>query len=384
MVSDLNSKIRLLVFEDSDIDFELMKPSIVHAGGFVQLSRARTMADGLEQLQFETFDALLLDLHLPGGDGGVGTFQLVRAACDRIPVVVLTGVDDVELALRLVRAGAQDYVVKEHLDGHRLMLTVRYAIERAQHVRVERELREAQAQFEMAREVQHALFPKESPLLPGYEIAARCVSADATGGDIFDFVEVDGGKTAFLIGDASGHGVPASLLVSQTRSVIRTLLSLGCQLCELLPRTQALVSSDLSEGSFVTFLLVCLDPESGKLEYTSAGQPAFLLDASGHVRRRMDALSVPVMPLDAPVTGHVETDSLAPDELLLMFTDGIAESHCDRKFFGTERMVQVVRSLRHMPVKFIVDCLIDAALSYSGGDKPTDDMTAIIVKRQPD
>ena len=122
--------IRVLLIEDNPGDSRLIREMVVDAGdSFVQLECADRLGTGLERLAAGDIDGLLLDLSLPDSQG-LETFSTAYARAPGVATIVLTGLDDEELAVKAVRAGAQDYLVKGQVDGNLLVRSLRYAIER--------------------------------------------------------------------------------------------------------------------------------------------------------------------------------------------------------------------------------------------------------------
>src|SRR5919197_2580643 len=127
-----DSKIRILLLEDNSADQYLIAAFLSEANGFsFSLQSVDRVSDGLESLSVSEFDLVLLDLSLPDASGLEG-FERIRQAASRVPIIVLTGLDDDASAVAAVNAGAQDYLVKGRVDGQTLIRSIRYAIERHQ------------------------------------------------------------------------------------------------------------------------------------------------------------------------------------------------------------------------------------------------------------
>lgn len=139
---------RVLLIEDNPADAYLLKEMLLQsAGGPYELSRADRMASGLEQLSHGGFDAVLLDLMLPDSDG-MASLERVQNAADKIPIIVLTGVEDEEIAVSAIRHGAQDYLVKGAVDGRAVAKAIRYAIDRQ---KADEALRRSEAAYAAAK-----------------------------------------------------------------------------------------------------------------------------------------------------------------------------------------------------------------------------------------
>src|SRR5678815_321118 len=137
--------------------------------------------------------------------------------------------------------------------------------------RAERELRENQEQFRVAREIQQRLFPKTAPTLAGFDIAGATYPAEATGGDYFDYLPMLNDCTGIVIGDVTGHGVGPALLMAETRAYLRILARNRENPAEILYRTNLVLAEDVGSERYVTLTLLQLDARAKTVSYANAG-----------------------------------------------------------------------------------------------------------------
>ena len=249
-------------------------------------------------------------------------------------------------------------------------------------LRTERELRQNQEQFRVAREIQQRLFPKAAPAIPGYDIAGVTHPAEATGGDYFDYLPMLNGRWGMIVADVTGHGVGPALLMAETRAYLRTLLSGREDVGDILTRANRILSEDVGREYFVTLFLGRLDPSTGQFDYASAGHPpGYVLNAAGEIKRRLPRTAVPlgIMP-------HTEYKAdpgtrLEPGDLVLLMTDGIEEAMGpDDALFGAERALEVVRRHRFKSAQEILEALCQAARDFSSQTPQLDDITGLVIK----
>jgi phosphoserine phosphatase RsbU/P len=301
----------------------------------------------------------LLTLPLGGHNGKiVGVLQVLNKRGGPF------GVRDERLLSTL---GAQAGVAIE-----RQGLLEQYAVKQ----RIERDLN-------IAREIQQGLLPKAPPDLPGFEIAGWNRSADETGGDCFDWLRLPGGHLAISIGDATGHGIGPALVAAEARALLRGTLMQSRDLARVVPQINDLLGEDLREGTFVTAFIGLLDPVKSSVEYVSAGHGPLLVYTAAD-----DAFTeIPTHGLPLGLMPEVEFDPpthvpLAPGDMLLLFTDGFFEwSRPDGEQFGTDRLTDIVRRHRDLPVADLIALVYAAVVEFSEGTKQADDCTAVIVKR---
>jgi len=248
--------------------------------------------------------------------------------------------------------------------------------------RAERELRENQEQFQVARDIQQRLFPKSAPATPAFDIAGASHPAEATGGDYFDYLPMLNDRLGIVVGDVTGHGVGPALLMAETRAYLRLLAGRREDVGEILERANSILAEDVGSERYITLFLGQLDPKTRSLVYASAGHPAgYILDAGGAVKATLKRTGIPLgMRPDTKYTAAPEI-ALAPGDLILLLTDGIEEASApDDDLFGIERILEVARSHRQKPAREIVQALYEAARKFANYAPQVDDITSIVVK----
>jgi hypothetical protein len=197
--------------------------------------------------------------------------------------------------------------------------------------RIEQEMRTAQL-------IQQSLLPRDVPALPDWHFTPYYKPAKEVGGDFYDFLQLDDGQLGIVIGDVSGKGVPAALVMAITRTMLRTAAGTTDSPGEVLARVNALLSSDITTGVFVTCFYALLHPESGRLRYANAGHD---LPYWRH-GDRVSEVRATGMPLGVmPGTRYEECDvTLAPGDSVLFYSDGLVEAHnIEREMFGFPRLM---------------------------------------------
>jgi len=251
--------------------------------------------------------------------------------------------------------------------------------------RAERELRQNQEQFRVAREIQQRLFPKSAPALPGFDIAGASYPAEATGGDYFDYLPMLNENLGIIAGDVTGHGVGPALLMAETRAYLRVLTGRREDVGEILTRANGVLAEDIGQERFITLFMARLDPRNRSLNYASAGHPtAYVLNAAGEIKRTLPRTGVPLgIHPDTQYVSSAEIQ-LASGDLLLLLTDGIEESVSpDNTLFGMERTLDVARAHRGKTAREIVEALYESVRQFSKNTPQLDDVTAIVIKVKP-
>lgn len=232
----------------------------------------------------------------------------------------------------------------------------------------------------LARLVQEAMLPKIPTDLRGLDVAARSDPADATGGDFYDLVRFDDGRTGLVIGDASGHGFAAALVTAAARSYMRALLRTQADIGVVMRMANSLLIDDVSDNRFVTLLVTLFDPDTRRLSYAGAGHAAYVCDASGNLRVVVDDTGPP-LGWFADALYPVTEMTLDPGDFLLLLTDGIEEAFDpDGRQFGRQRVIDVLRRIHDQPVAQIVEAIHRTVRDFHGAASPHDDATVLVAR----
>ena len=236
--------------------------------------------------------------------------------------------------------------------------------------------------LELARKIQQQLFPRSNPSVNGYEVAGWNRCADETGGDCYDFIALDDGRTAILLADATGHGIGAALVIAQCRSIVRAMLSVTQDLATVSSRVNRLLAHDLTEDRFVTAFIGILDATQHRIDYIAAGQAPLLFVTAGGVESRCaGGLPFAISDEVGAAPQHFE---FATGDVLALLTDGFYEAASPTgELFGEERVAEVIRRSADLPLEGLIDRLHTEIRRFSQGAPQADDLTAVFVRRIP-
>jgi sigma-B regulation protein RsbU (phosphoserine phosphatase) len=234
----------------------------------------------------------------------------------------------------------------------------------------------------VARSVQQRLYPAAPPRSCGFDIAGSAFLADRTGGDYFDFITLPDGCLAVVIGDVSGHGIDAALVMAETRAYLRSAAQSHSDPGDVLTSVNRVLVADVQENQFVTLLVACLDRTTGQLRYASAGHVvAYVLGANGEIKAQLESTGMPLGIFPEAIVTSAETPPLAAGDVMAFFTDGVSEAEDgDGRPFGDERAVAVIRRCRNESSAKILNHLYRAIRDFTGPVPQTDDITAIICR----
>jgi serine phosphatase RsbU (regulator of sigma subunit) len=255
------------------------------------------------------------------------------------------------------------------------------AIERAYLYEKEKSFLRMTEELNVAARIQRELLPKEVPVVPGYDLAGKMVPAQAIGGDYFDFIPIEQSKLAICVGDVSGKGLPAALLMGNVQASVRgqALVSESPRQC--VTNASLLLFRSTAAEKFATLFYAVLDSVTHELRFSNAGH-----DKPIFVRKEAEVgrLATGGVPLGILENFPYEEEcvTLREGESIVICSDGIPEArNAEGLEFGEARLVETVLNHRSDPPEKVVDEVIRAVREHTGDAPQWDDMTVVAVRR---
>jgi sigma-B regulation protein RsbU (phosphoserine phosphatase) len=231
--------------------------------------------------------------------------------------------------------------------------------------------------FARAREIQEALMPKHLPQIPGCEIAASCQSARSVGGDYYDAIQVSESTVAIVIGDVSGKGMGAALLMSNLQAIVRAFAPSGIAPEELCAKANQLIAGNVAPGKYITFFYAVIDVAAMRLDYCSAGHNPPILEHRDGTVETLDE-GGPVLGVFPKARYARGTKQLRPGDFLVLFTDGITEAaNSENEEFGEQRLMDLAGKRSGNAEEYRRE-IMGATTQFCGGNFH-DDATLLVV-----
>jgi predicted ester cyclase len=248
-----------------------------------------------------------------------------------------------------------------------------------------RERERVEQELQVARRIQQASLPKEVPTPKGWQISPYYQPAREVGGDFYDFYELEDGRVGLVVGDATGKGVPAALVVTATYSMLRAVAqALGSfSPGELLAQVNETLSARIPANMFVTCFYAILEPESGSLSYANAGHDLPYLRHGDHAEE-LRARGMP-LGLMSGMSYEEGEASLRQEDKVLFYSDGLVEAHDpEGDMFGFPRLRALVAEHAEEEQRSLGDFLMEELYSFVGdGWEQEDDITLLTLRRSP-
>ncbi len=275
----------------------------------------------------------------------------------------------------------------------------------------QKEKQRIESELAIAQEVQALLFPRDISSLEGFEVHGVCRPARTVSGDYYDFLPLGPNQLGLAVGDISGKGISAALLMATVHAFVRAYT-----LVESVPALQAVgvgnsngenalirmsapgSSTDLPPGTllamlnhqlyrstpsekYATMFLGFYDTHTRQLKYSNAGHlPPLVIGQDGTVRQ-LDTGGL-VVGLFGDVTYSDDSVEMNPGDILVAYSDGITEPENEFGEFGGERLIELVHENRHLPLDRISDIVVSAVTDWIGGNEQPDDVTLVLARAQ--
>lgn len=331
-------------------------------------------------MENDSLDVILLDVQLPGQSG----FDICRrlqeeAQTAHVPVIFLTARGALEDRLFGFDSGGIDYLTKPFAIAE---LKARIsALLRQKQATAERQDSIHAAEMAEAAQIQANLIRREATAVAGLDIFHSCLPAREIGGDFYDFQQKGEQALNIAVADVSGKGMPAALLMTATRSALRSSAKMEQSPAETLTRVNSDLYDDLTEtGRFVTLFLGQYDGQARQLTYANAGHALVIYCPTGERCRILEAPDAPIGVLDEYDFSQ-KAIRMDADDVLLVCSDGLFEAR-DRgsEQVGVDRFLQWVEQLAELPPESIGRRLLETVATFSQGRKQDDDQTLVILK----
>ncbi len=233
--------------------------------------------------------------------------------------------------------------------------------------------------LEETRLIQRSLFPRRLPEFPGYEFAGKSISADDVGGDFYDFIMTAEEFMGFALGDASGHGLPAALLVRDVVTGLRMGIDKDTKISPTIARLNRVIHRSNLSTKFVSMFYGELEA-NGNLMYVNAGHvPPFVMMDRGWFRLEVGGSVLGPLPELKFKRGYIHLDR---GSLMVTVSDGILERLSPNgEMFGEEPIPEIMKELRDAPAQIVLETIFERAYMFGGEGKWEDDATVLVIRR---
>lgn len=257
-------------------------------------------------------------------------------------------------------------------------------IENARLYEEEKALERVERELELAAEIQRDLLPQEPPAVPGYDLAGLTVPARAVGGDYYDFIRMDEERLAVCLGDVSGKGLPAALLMASLQATVRGHALSSRSPARCLEFANLLLHEHTDPSKFVTMFCGVLDRATHVLTYAIAGHERPIVVSSNGDVRRLSESGIVLGFSDGAEYRDVGI-TLRPGDTVVLYSDGVTDATADDESpFGDERLVSLIEESAGESARGMIGRIVEAVSDHARGHEQFDDLTLVVCRRLPD
>jgi serine phosphatase RsbU (regulator of sigma subunit) len=300
----------------------------------------------------------------------------------RFPLCDKTGAQFTEMIVLLPAHRVLELDETDFLESLAVQASV--AIENARFHQRALQWQRVESDLAAARRVQMSLVPQKMPDIPQYGIAARSMTCYEVGGDYLDIVSMPSGETVIVVGDVAGKGLASALVGASFRSAFRAMVHSGVSLLEIATKMNLLHynEGDEAQRRYVTAILLRLDPVGHSIEIVNAGHnPAFLVNSEGQLSKiKASGTPIGLLPFSSYVPQKFPFGAAAR---LLVYTDGMTEVFRGEDEFGESRLLETFLACKEPTPDATLGSLWNTLEAFSDGQEQSDDMTALVLFREP-
>ena len=346
--------------------------------------------NGLEALQklLETpdFDIILSDINMPEMDGLTLLAKVNELKNPAMKCIMVSAYGDMDNIRSAMNKGAFDFATKP-IDLDDLSRTIEKAIEQVRYIRESQQehnqLESIKNDLAIAGEIQQTILPRSFPPFPELtevvDIYASMTPAKDVGGDFYDFFQIDDERIGLVIADVSGKGVPASLFMAVSRTLLRATALRGVSSAECLTYANKLLCKESLDSMFVTVFYGIYHYKTGMMDYTNAGHnPPYLL-RGGRTVECLPVASNFVVGVFDDIEFESNTLTFGIGDTLLLYTDGVTEAFNDKREQFSESNLQDILASMHesSSAKEVVTSVLQSVKTFSGDYPQSDDITLL-------
>lgn len=246
-----------------------------------------------------------------------------------------------------------------------------------------KERQEIKQSLAVAKDIQQLILPVETPKLEKFDIASRLDYCDETGGDYYDYIEMNSGRWGLAVGDVVGHGVGAALLMASAAGILHAAIANGEEDLEtLFSSLNVFLEKDVGDIRFMTLFFTIIDPETQSLQWLSAGHgPMFLYRAETGDVTELTATTMPLGVMSDVEFKPIQHETLAAGDILAVGTDGIWEAtNPSGELFGAERVGQLLKDFAAYSAEEIIDNILLQVEAFQEEIPQDDDITLVVLK----
>lgn len=345
-------------------------------------------AEALEKILNDgSINLILTDINMPVMDGLTLLTKINELNNRLLRSVIVSAYGDMENIRTAMNRGAYDFITKP-INLNDLEITIEKSLNEIEHYKkalINRDkLIALQQELDIATVIQTSILPKTFPAFPGrkeFDIYAKMLPAKEVGGDLYDYFLIDKYRLGVIIGDVSGKGIAAALLMAVCKTLLKATAFKGMPADNILSEVNNILVDDSPSNMFVTVFYGVLDIRSGAFEYCNGGHnPPYLISNDGKVKQ-LDNIGGLLLGAMKGVEYESNVITIQPGESLFFYTDGVTEAfnNMDEEYKDS-RLVEFLFNKNSLNVNDLVEQVFEDVKTFSDGAEQSDDITCLALK----
>ncbi|NCS88763.1 MAG: hypothetical protein AUK34_02290 [Ignavibacteria bacterium CG2_30_36_16] len=349
---------------------------------------AKNGEEALEKLLGDVSIALILtDINMPVMDGLTLLTKIGDLNNRLLRSIIVSAYGDMENIRTAMNRGAFDFITKP-IDLNDLAITIEKSLKEIEEYKLvlsaHNKLIALKQELDIATTIQTSILPKTFPPFPDrleFDIYAKMIPAKEVGGDLYDFFLIDKNRLGIVIGDVSGKGIAAALLMAVCKTLMKSTALKGLPTDTVLYDVNNVIHKESPSNMFVTIFYGILDLRNGMFEYSNGGHNLPILISSGGKTKMLENVGGVIL----GAMGETEYESnrikLCSNEMLFFYTDGITEAfNKSEEEFDEKQLLKIVENKNEYSAQNLVEFVIQSVKSFSDGTEQTDDITCLAIK----
>ena len=366
-----------------DEETQALEPKVVRVQNVALRTQSIFVSQTIVKTALERNSAILIS-DIQADEGLRAQVSVVQAQIHSAMCVPLWNNQDIIGLIYCDRASLIEQFTEDDLRLLTLLANLAAVkIENAKLIEREKDAEKIRQEIELAVQIQKNFLPREEPDFAPFEISGSARACRRVGGDYYDYIAIDKDRLALVVADVSGVGVSASLLMASLRGALHEKFPGTADLSELAAKLNDFVYTSSDSHLFVSFFLAILDRTRDGMTYVNAGHNPPLLQGRKGPGRFLESTG-PCLGMFPAQTFAEEKLAIGPGDVLCLYTDGIVETRKgEHDEYGYDRLAERVKALGGLPAREIMDKIFEDVFTFSGCAEAGDDMTLVIVKRNP-
>lgn len=373
-------KKKILCIDDSRLNRAFIQKTLAPLNFDVE--EAETGQKGLKLLAESSFDLILLDIVMPEMDGFtfLKEFKKIERE-DFIPIILMTGLDDLKSKIKGLNTGADDYLLKP-LNEEELIARVMslLRLKKANSELFEKN-QQIKRELEAAKRIQQFIIPHNFSFIQAPTVSGRYIPIEDIGGDFFDCYAIDNNRTAFLIADVTGHGIPAALTMTMAKMLFSIYVQRHNSTAELLKDINRQLHKTMLDTQYITAFYIIYNRETSKLTYSNAGHTRALYFRS----TKSQILALDTFGFFLGITDDAEYEEKSievhPGDRLFIYTDGITEAkNRTGEEFGEMNLAKFIKNNSDIKGENFCNKLMNSLSEFIQGQEINDDLAFLNIE----